>query len=184
MQPCPLLISLVRAALDSAKIVMVPVLETRQAALPPPTAVDGLMPFRFPTDWNGTSNRFDGIPERWVYCSKTPEAVNPDYVDELVNGSFVKSTVHDGAIPNNTGWVWRYPIPGPSTQIYVCNHNRLFNFPISAGVFNMVNTGLNEICGEAVAGYVYIDTPWDVAIGRNSSTLNGHARLECGGQWA
>lgn len=184
MQPCLLLIPLVCAVLDSAKIIMMPVLETRQAALPPPTPVDGLRPFQFPTDYNGTNNHFDGIPERWLYCSKTPEAVNPDYLDAIANGSFVKSTVDKGMIPNNTGWVWPYPLNGPSTQVYVCNYNRLFDFPISAGVFKMTSTWLDEICGEKVAGYVYLDTPWDVAIGRNSTTPQGDADLECGGKWA
>lgn len=156
----------------------------RSAALPPASPVDGLRPFQFPTDYNSTANYFNGTPEWWLYCSKTPEVVNPGYVDELVNGSFLENTITNGSVPNNIGWVWVYPLPSPSTQIYVCNHNRMFNFSISVGIFNTVNRWLDEICGETLAGYVYLDTPWDVAIGRNSTDAQGNPKPECGGQWA
>lgn len=188
MKPLQLLIPIICAARMSAKIAKVNTSETRHSArslaLPPPSPIDGLRPFQFPTDYNGTANDFNGIPERWLYCSKTSEVVMPGYVDELVNGSFLKSTVDNGTIPNNTGWVWPYLLDQPSTQIYICNHNRLFSFPISAGLINMARTWLNEICGETMAGYVYIDTPWDVAIGRNSTDPQGNPKPECGGQWS
>lgn len=188
MKPLQLLFPIICAARMSAKIAKVNTSETRHSArslaLPPPSPIDGLRPFQFPTDYNRTANDFNGIPERWLYCSKTSEVVMPGYVDELVNGSFLKSTVDNGTIPNNTGWVWPYLLDQPSTQIYICNHNRLFSFPISAGLFNMANTWLDEICGETMAGYVYFDTPWDVAIGRNSTDPQGNPEPECGGQWS
>lgn len=108
----------------------------------------------------------------------------PGYIDELVNGSFLKSTVNNGTMPNNTGREWPYLLDQPSTQIYVCNYNRLFSYSISAGLFNMVNRWLDEICSETMAGYVYLDTPWDVAIGRNSTDPQRNPKPECGGQWS
>lgn len=188
MQPVHLLIPTICAAPGSANPARTTVSETgqpaRRLALPPHSPIDGLRPFQFPTDYNRTANDFAGTPEWWLYCSKTSELVNPSYIDELVNGSFLASTINNGSIPNNTGWVWAYLLPEPSTQIYICNHNRLFNFSINVGVFNTVNMWLDEICGEAIAGYVYLDTPWDVAIGRNSTTPNGDPKPECGGKWS
>lgn len=188
MQPLKLLTPIIFAARMSAKPAEVNVSETRHSArspaLPPPSPVDGLRPFQFPTDYNGTANDFHGIPERWLYCSKTSEVVSPGYIDELVNGSFLKSTVDNGTIANNTGLVWPYLLDQPSTQIYICNHNRLFSFSISAGLFNMINKWLDGICGEAIGGFVYLDTPWDVAIGRNSTDPQGNPKPECGGQWS
>lgn len=188
MRPFHLLFALICAAPGYANPALIKTIETQQPpqglALPPPSPVCGLRPFQFPTDYNGTSNYFNGTPEWWLYCSKTSEPVSPNYIDELLNESFVRTTIQNGSIPNNTGWIWPYLLPEPSTQIYVCNHNRLFNFSISVGVFSTVNRWLDEICGEAIAGYVYLDTPWDVAIGRNSTTPNGDPKLECGGEWS
>lgn len=188
MQPLQLLLPALCAARESTKLAHMNVPETahpaQRLALPPHAPVVGLRPFHHPTDYNSTANDLSGTPEWWLYCSKTPELVSPSYIDELVNGSFLTSTINNGSIPNNNGWVWVYLIPEPSTQIYICNHNQMFNFSINVGVFNTVNRWLDEICGEAIAGYVYLDTPWDVAIGRNSTTPNGYPKPECGGQWS
>lgn len=188
MRPFHFLFALICATLGYANPTLINTPGTQRPpqrlALPPPSPVGGLRPFQFPTDYNRTANYFNGTPEWWLYCSKTSEVVSPNYVNELLNGSFVRTTIQNGSIPNNTGWIWPYLLPEPSTQIYICNHNRLFNFSISVGVFSTINTWLDEICGEAIAGYVYLDTPWDVAIGRNSTTPNGDPKLECGGEWS
>lgn len=187
MKPLQLLLPITCAAGSFAKPASPKVFETRQSDGPipiPPSAVIGLQPFQFPTDYNRTASDLNGTPEWWLYCSKTSELVSPTYIDKLVIASLLKTTVDNGTIPNNTGLVWPYLLTEPSSQIYICNHNRLFKFPISVGVFTSVNGLLDEACGRAIAGYVYIDTPWDVAIGRNSTDMHGNPQLQCGGEWS
>ena len=53
---------------------------------------------------------------------------------------------------------------------------------MSAGVFRKVNRWLDQYCSYTKAGYVYLDTPWDVAIGRDSTDSQGYPKSECGGE--
>jgi hypothetical protein len=186
MQPFQLLLALVCAAGSSAKTSRIHNSKTRTSArslaVPPPVTVNGLRPFQFPTDYTMSEKSLDEMPEMWIYCSRTSETIIPSYVDELVNGSLLRSTLNDGTIPSQTGWVWWVPAGGNSSQIHVCNYNRHFSFSMSAGVFRKINTLLGEYCGEVMAGYVYIDSPWDVAIGRNSTDSQGYPQPECGGE--
>lgn len=158
--------------------------ETRQLALPPPVTVNGLKPFQFPTDYNASAPYYDGTPESWLYCSKTSEWITPSYVNELIGGSVLESASDNAIIPSKTGWVWYVPLNEQSSQVYACNYNRLFRYAISAGIFRGVNVWLDQICGVTMAGYMYFDTPWDVAIGRNSTDPQGYPRPQCGGEWA
>ena len=137
MQPLQLLLLIISAAGKFAKTAPMSKSETSQSArspqleagqIPPSPAI-GLKPFQFPTDFNATTRDWDGTPESWIYCSKTPELVNSSFVDELVDSSFLKITVDNGTIHNYTGLVWPYLGPNPSTQIYMCNHTRMFSFP-------------------------------------------------------
>lgn len=184
MQLLQLFLALTYAAGSFARPGLMHAPETRQLALPPPVAVNGLEPFQFSTDYEAAADYYDGIPESWLYCSNSSEWITPSYVDELISGSVLKSTSDNGTIPSKTGWVWYVPLNEQSSQVYACNYNRLFSFPISAGVFKHVNGWLDEICGVTMAGYIYLDTPWDVAIGRNSTDAQGYPRPQCGGEWS
>ena len=48
----------------------------------------------------------------------------------------------------------------------------------------MVNKWLDLYCGQTVAGFLYFNSPWDVAIGRNSTNPGGDPKVECGGEWS
>lgn len=184
MQLLQLFLTVICAAGSSAKPIQMHALETRQLALPPPVVVKGLEPFQFPTDYDASAPYSDGAPEHWLYCSKTSEWITPSYVDELISGSVLQSTFDNGTIPSKTGWVWYVPLNEQSSQVYACNYNRLFDLPISAGVFRHVNVWLDAICGVTMAGYMYFGTPWDVAIGRNSTDAQGYPRPQCDGEWS
>lgn len=182
MQLLQLVLTVICAAGSSAKAGPIHAPKTRQLAIPPPVAVTGLKPFQFPTDYNASAPYYDGTPEFWLYCSKTSEWITPSYVDELIGGNVLESASDNVTIPSKTGWVWYVPLNEQSSQVYACNYNRLFRYPISAGIFRGVNGWLDEICGVTVAGYMYFDTPWDVAIGRNSTDAQGYPRPQCGGE--
>lgn len=152
-------------------------------AVPEPVTISGLPPFQFPNDYNASNPYNDGVPDLWHYCSKnTSDWITVDHVDELVKGRFLESTFDNGTIPFQTGLVWYVPMGEHSTQIYVCNHSRRFSFPFSAGLFRKFDDLLDQFCGITVSGYVYLDTPWDVAIGRDTTTPEGYAKSECGGE--
>lgn len=104
-------------------------------------------------------------------------------IDDLVKGDFLNSTVNLGMVPNRTGWLWAPPADGPRSQIYICNYNPQYYYPISVQTYKMVDRWLDKQCGEAFGGYVYFDRPWDVAIGRDSTNPDGSPRNECDKEW-
>ncbi|KAI3393342.1 hypothetical protein diail_4423 [Diaporthe ilicicola] len=159
---------LISAACWSAKHAAANASETTQStqsttATVPPT-IESLRPFRFPKIYNKTAT-FPGLPEFWLYCSTTSEVISAGDIDDLVKGEFAQSTIDFGMIASRSGWVWTQG----KSQIYICNYNRLFNSSISVGVYKKVSGWLDVRCGKANSGYIYFDTPWDVAIGRDST---------------
>lgn len=125
--------------------------------MPASVVINGLPPFRSPTDYNASNPYNEGVPDLCIYCSKnTSDWITVDHVDELVKGRFLESTFDSGTIPFQTGWVWYVPMGEHSTQIYVCNHSRRFDLPFSAGVFRKVDGLLYQFCGITLPGYVYL----------------------------